>query len=168
MSVVPEWCAESGSDRTAVALRVPAASVVTGVGSSVIAVRRSGPPDPCAPLPFVSEVVGVGWSRCGCQDCCASSQLRNSLGMIPWLISTACSKDGAERRYEVTAACLLVLLLVARGVGNDEEASATVGSAGVGSSNNSPRRVVPHFGKVSEDGVEAVSKVSCDVLQQDA
>ncbi|GAA2400281.1 hypothetical protein GCM10010255_36520 [Streptomyces coeruleofuscus] len=33
-----------------------------GVGNSATAVRRSNPPSPCAPTPFVSEVRGVGSS----------------------------------------------------------------------------------------------------------
>ncbi|MFJ7417849.1 hypothetical protein ACIQXD_04455 [Streptomyces uncialis] len=37
-------------------------SLAAGVGSSRTAVRRSGPPVPCRPGPFVSEVRGVGSS----------------------------------------------------------------------------------------------------------
>ncbi|MFD5678444.1 hypothetical protein [Streptomyces sp. NPDC127040] len=35
-------------------------SLAAGVGSREIVVRRSRPPSPCAPAPFVSEVRGVG------------------------------------------------------------------------------------------------------------
>jgi hypothetical protein len=51
--------------------------------------------------------------------------------------------------------------------GNDEDAGATVGSAGVGSSYNTPASVIPHFGKVSEDIGKSQSEVSGDVLQDD-
>lgn len=37
--------------------------VALDVGRSVTAVLRSGPPWPCAPAPFVSDVLGVGRSR---------------------------------------------------------------------------------------------------------
>lgn len=62
LSVVPEWCLLFGFDRPEVAFRVPreSATVGVGVGSSVTAVRKSKPPEPCAPAPFVSEVRGVG------------------------------------------------------------------------------------------------------------
>lgn len=51
---------------------------------------------------------------------------------------------------------------------NDKEPLAPVRSAGVGRSNASPPRVVPHFGQVTVDASESESKVSCDVLQHDA
>jgi hypothetical protein len=42
-----------------------------------------------------------------------------------------------------------------------------VRSAGVGSSYNAPPTHVPHFGKVTEHGVESERKVACDVLTDD-
>ncbi len=52
--------------------------------------------------------------------------------------------------------------------GNDEEARAAMRGAGVCRSDNTPARVVPQGGKVAEYLVEAVPKVPCDVLQQNA
>jgi hypothetical protein len=46
--------------RFAVRFRVPVQSVTTGVGRRETAVLRSSPPTPCAPGPFVSDVVTVG------------------------------------------------------------------------------------------------------------
>lgn len=43
-------------------LRLPPAFCTVGVGSRDTAVRRSRPPSPCAPAPFVSDVRGVGKS----------------------------------------------------------------------------------------------------------
>lgn len=35
-------------------------ALAVGVGSSATVVRRSSPPSPCTPAPFVSDVLGVG------------------------------------------------------------------------------------------------------------
>jgi hypothetical protein len=51
------------------------------------------------------------------------------------------------------------------GVGsNDEHPFATVGSSGVGSSDATPRRVVPHFGQRSDDFAEAFGEMARNVL----
>src|SRR5690606_11791071 len=69
MGVGSSFCTAEGSIRSPDEPRwfgppfVP--SVALGVGSSEIAVRRSWPPEPCFPAPFVSEVRGVGSSEAG-------------------------------------------------------------------------------------------------------
>jgi len=49
----------------------------------------------------------------------------------------------------------------------DEDALATVGSAGVGSAYNTPSRVIPQTGQVAEDTIESSPNMSSDVLQED-
>lgn len=51
--------------------------------------------------------------------------------------------------------------------GSDEDAGATVGSAGIGSSYNSPACVIPQRGKVPKDIGKSQRDVSGDVLQDD-
>jgi hypothetical protein len=54
------------------------------------------------------------------------------------------------------------------GVGSsDEDAGATVGSSGIGSSNNSPACVIPQGGKVAKDGIESEGNMPPDILQHD-
>jgi hypothetical protein len=53
------------------------------------------------------------------------------------------------------------------GSSDDEDAGASVGSAGVGSSNNSPRRVIPQAGQVAEDVGQSEGNMTPDVLQHD-
>jgi hypothetical protein len=50
-------------------------------------------------------------------------------------------------------------------VGEEEEAFALVCGADVGRGYNHPFRIEPEAGKVGEHGVEAESKVPCDVLK---
>jgi hypothetical protein len=55
-----------------------------------------------------------------------------------------------------------------RGVGSsDEDAGASVGSAGVGSSYNAPCRVIPDAGKVTNDGIESEGNMPPNILQDD-
>lgn len=58
-----------GSRRTSLpkflACPLPVSGCVVGVGSSETAVRKSMPPAPCKPDPFVSDVRGVGSSLSG-------------------------------------------------------------------------------------------------------
>jgi hypothetical protein len=56
---------------------------------------------------------------------------------------------------------------LAVGVGNNEEAFASVRGSGVGCSNNAPPRIEPQAGKVGEDVGKPKSKVSGHVLQHD-
>jgi hypothetical protein len=56
---------------------------------------------------------------------------------------------------------------LALGLGNDENAGALVTGPGIGSANNSPCRVIPQRGKVSENVAQSERKVACDVLQDD-
>jgi hypothetical protein len=56
---------------------------------------------------------------------------------------------------------------IALGVGNDEHSRPSVGGSGVGSSNNSPPRVIPQAGKVANDGIEAEGNMPPNVLQHD-
>jgi hypothetical protein len=48
---------------------------------------------------------------------------------------------------------------------DDEQPGATMGRSGVGCSNNSPPRIPPHAGKVSENIGKAQSEVTSDVFQ---
>jgi len=50
---------------------------------------------------------------------------------------------------------------------DDEESLAAVRSANVGSSNVEPDRIIPRFGKVSENGVQPPRSEHCDVLHDD-
>jgi hypothetical protein len=56
---------------------------------------------------------------------------------------------------------------LALGLGNDENAGTLVASSGIGSANNSPSRVIPQRGKVSEYVPQSETNVACDVLQDD-
>jgi len=54
------------------------------------------------------------------------------------------------------------------GVGsNDEDAGSPVGSSGIGSSNNSPHRVIPQGGKVPKDGIESEGNMPPNIFQHD-
>ena len=81
-------------------------SRAAGVGSSVTVVRRSSPPSPCVPAPFVSEVRGVG--RSGEEDepapLVGSADLRRRYN-APLRIEPDCGKvgeDGVESQSKVT------------------------------------------------------------------
>ena len=54
---------------------------------------------------------------------------------------------------------------ITAGVGNNENAFPSVGSANIGRSVSSPFRSPPDFGKVSEDRVKAKREVASDVFQ---
>jgi hypothetical protein len=58
----------------------------------------------------------------------------------------------------------LMLKAPASGVGHNPDSLSKVGSSNVGSRNNLPLRVIPDFGKVSENTLNSPSKQSCDVL----
>lgn len=119
------------------------ASAARGVWRRLIAVRRSSPPVPCCPAPFVSDDVGVVSKNGRSRNCvCVVSQS-----------GFQCSTDCFESE--------------AMGVGNDEDPRSTVGCAGVGSSYNTPPRVVPHSVKVGEDISKSQREVSSHVLQHD-
>ncbi len=55
----------------------------------------------------------------------------------------------------------------AHGVNSNEEAGALMAAPHVGCSNNSPLRVIPDVGKVTEDPVEPEREMTPDVLQDD-
>jgi hypothetical protein len=79
-------------------------------------------------------------------------------------------RPGSSCNAKVRARNVVALssLSCALGVGSDDEDTCpTVGSAGIGSSNAQPARVVPERGQVSEYLSESERKVACDVLQQD-
>ena len=59
-----------------------------------------------------------------------------------------------------------VLTIASGSVGQDEQPPSPMGSADIGRSYSRPFRIEPVFGKVTEDSVEAQSKVPCDVLQE--
>ncbi|GAA5056324.1 hypothetical protein GCM10023336_28960 [Streptomyces similanensis] len=108
-----------------------------GVGSRDTAVRRSGPPSPCAPAPFVSEVRGVGSNA-------TVSGSPSPLRVLP-----------LPSRARGVGSC-----------GEDEQAAPLVGSADLVRAYNAPLRIEPEVGKVAEDSVEADSKVVRDVLKE--
>jgi hypothetical protein len=53
------------------------------------------------------------------------------------------------------------------GVGDYPDTLSSVRCPDITSADNSPHRVVPHFGQGSENDIDPPSKESCDVLQQD-
>lgn len=112
-----------------------AESATTGVGSSVTVVRRSMPPSPCTPGPFVSEVRGVGSS-----------------------VTVLGRSSGYPGPFQSRALGVGI-------PGEEEEAVALVGSADLRRAYNAPLRIEPEGGKVGEDDVESESKVTADVLK---
>jgi hypothetical protein len=116
----------------------------------------------------MSFTAGVGRSAGGCQDGGSSSHEVNSLGSVPAAISMFCSNDGPLIESRLVAALNPVREDALRGVAsNDEDALSLVGSSGVGSAYNAPRRVIPQAGKVGKDGIESEGNMPPDILQQD-
>jgi hypothetical protein len=122
----------------------PVTSATCGVGRRLTTVRRSSPPDPCEPGPFMSVVRGVGISTSPCGrfsfDRSAPSAYIVSVPDAPRL---------------------------ARGVGSDEDALSTMWSAGCGSWKANPPCVIPELGQVSENSVDSQSEMTPHVLQDD-
>lgn len=59
------------------------------------------------------------------------------------------------------------VVILAVGVGNDEDTGTLMGGAGVGSPYNTPRRVIPQVGKRPENFGESERNMPPDVLQHD-
>ena len=92
----------------------------------------------------MSTTVGVGRRWCSARDSVSSS-------------SGLCAAAAIEVSFQSRAV----------GVGSDEDTGATVGSSGIGSANNSPPRVIPQAGQVSEDVGQSEGKMAPDVFQHD-
>jgi len=92
----------------------------------------------------MSTTVGVGRRWCSARDSVSSS-------------SGLCAAAAIEVSFQSRAVW----------VGSDEDAGATVGSSGIGSSYNEPARVIPERGKVPKDIGKSQREVSGDVLQDD-
>jgi hypothetical protein len=79
-------------------------------------------------------------------------------------------RPGSSCNAKVRARNVVALssLSCALGVGSDDEdAASSVGSTGIGSSYNSPRRVIPQAGKVAKDGIESEGNMPPNILQED-
>jgi hypothetical protein len=144
-------CSIDGAELEIVTAERPVLLAATrGVGIRAIAVRRSGPPSPCVPAPFVSEVRGGGRS-CTVIDSGANVGSRPSAFLsLAWYCSNV-----------PPGSC-------AAGVGsNDEQALSTVGGSHVGCAKQAPLRIEPRFGQVPENVSEPQSEMAGHVLQHD-